>query len=78
MGERELGLTLQPHKSRRYPAKALTDLDVADDIALLSNNTSEEQKLLAHEKEKCNQVGLAINEPKSKVMTYNTPSVPPL
>ena len=76
--EREFGLTLKPHRSRRHPAKALTDLEFADDIALLSNNTSQVQKLLTHVEEKCRQVGLITNEPRTKVMTCNTPSVPPL
>ena len=71
--EREFGLTLKPHRSRRHPAKALADLEFADDIALLSNNTSQVQKLLTHVEEKCRQVGLITNEPKTKVMTCNTP-----
>ena len=43
--EKELDLTLLP----QIPAKAY----FADDIALLSNNTSQAQKLLTHVEEKC-------------------------
>ena len=35
--EEELGFTITPRKSRRYPKEALTDLDFADDISLLSD-----------------------------------------
>ena len=74
--ERELGLTLQPHRSRRHPAKALTDLDFADDIALFSNYTSQAQKLLTHVEEKCHQVGIITNEPKTKVRLRVVSSFP--
>ena len=35
--EDDLGFTLTPRKSRRYPKEVLADLDVANDIALLSD-----------------------------------------
>ena len=35
--EEELGFTITPCKSRRYPKQVLADLDFADDIALLSD-----------------------------------------
>ena len=44
--EEELGFTLQPRRSKRHPVKVLTDLDYADDIALLSENISQAQDLL--------------------------------
>ena len=33
----ENSLTLEKAKSRRYPARTITDVDNADDIALLGN-----------------------------------------
>ena len=41
--EAELGFTITPRRSRRYPAVAQTDLDFADDIALLSNELVQAQ-----------------------------------
>ena len=43
--EVELGLTIKPRRSRRHPAEVETDLDFADDIALLSNEISQAQEL---------------------------------
>ena len=43
---KELGLTLTRAKSSRYPAKTITDIDYADDIALLSNTINEATKPL--------------------------------
>ena len=45
--EQELGLTLTPRRSRRYPAVVLTDLDYADDISLVSNPVEQAQELLS-------------------------------
>ena len=44
--EEELGFTITPRRSRRYPKEVLADLDFADDIALLSNAIEEAQELL--------------------------------
>ena len=40
------GLTLKKSKSSRYPAKVLSDLDFADDIAILENSLRETQNLI--------------------------------
>ncbi|KAL5253695.1 hypothetical protein ACHWQZ_G013464 [Mnemiopsis leidyi] len=42
----EHGLTITPRQSRRIPAVTVTDLDFADDLALLSNTIQEAQSLL--------------------------------
>ena len=42
----EYGFTLEPKKSRRYPAKIITDADYADDLALLSDNFNHAQEML--------------------------------
>ena len=44
--ENELGFEIERRKSRRHPAVSITDLDFADDIALLSENTEQAQQLL--------------------------------
>ena len=44
--EEDLGLTLKKRQSRRIAAHSLTDLDFADDLALLSNLVEEAQELL--------------------------------
>ena len=56
--EQDLGLTLTPRRSRRYPAVVLTDLDYADDISLLSNNMEQAQELLSRVESECAKVGL--------------------
>jgi len=47
--EEEIGFrfTITPKRSRRTPAVTLTDLDIADDICLLSNEMDQAQHLLA-------------------------------
>ena len=41
--ENELGFTIKPRRSRRYPAVTITDLDFADDICLISNEMQQAQ-----------------------------------
>ena len=43
---RENGFELTKKRSRRYPAKTITDADYADDIALLANTPNQAEKLL--------------------------------
>ena len=45
-GREHLGFTLAPRRSRRHPAKTITDLDYADDIAVLSDCMKDAQELL--------------------------------
>ena len=68
---RENGLELRKKKSRKYPAKTITDADYADDIALLAN-TSNQAKTLLHSLEltaAC--IGLHVNARKTEYMCYN-------
>ena len=69
--EEEFGFTITPQKSRRVRAKTITDLDFADDIALLSNLIEQAKQLLLAVEKECNAVGLYINAKKTKYMTYN-------
>ncbi|KAJ8361351.1 hypothetical protein SKAU_G00178760 [Synaphobranchus kaupii] len=77
--EQDLGLTLTPRRSRRYPTVVLTDLDYADDISLLSDHVEQAQELLNRVESECAKVGLWLNAKKTEVITYNIPSEhPPL
>ena len=76
--EEDLGFTIVPRKSRRHPKVALTDLDFADDIALLSDEISQAQELLFRVENQCNRVGLGLNAKKTKYITYNVDNPLPL
>ena len=49
----------------------ITDLDFADDIALISNLIEEAQELLISVEKECKHVGLGINARKTKFMSFN-------
>lgn len=76
--EEELGFTITPKRSRRYPKVALADLDFADDIALLSDTIKQAQELLQRVEQSCSKVGLGLNGSKTKFLAYNTEAHPPL
>ena len=65
----DLGFTIQPRRSRRYPAKKLTDADYADDLALLADTIDGAQVFLARLEEFAASVGLHINGSKTRYMT---------
>ena len=70
--EVELGFTITPRKSSRYPAKVQTDFDFADDISLLSNEIAQAQKLLDLVERECKKTGLHLNSSKTKFIALNT------
>jgi hypothetical protein len=76
--EEDLGFTIHPRRSRRRPKEALADLDFADDIALLSDTVAEAQELLTRVETACKKVGLALNGPKTKALSYNIQNPQPL
>ena len=57
--------------SSRYPAKKINDLDFADDIALLENNTQRASEQINTLSEEATKVGLNINIDKTEVMLFN-------
>ena len=58
-------------RSRRYPAKTVTDANYADDIALLAN-THNQAKTQLHSLERATVgIGLNVNVHKTKYMCYN-------
>ena len=69
--EEELGFTLHRRRSRRTGPKVVTDLDFADDIALLSNRVEQAKAMLEAVETECARVGLLINASKTKYMAYN-------
>ena len=69
--EEELGFTLQKRASRRVAAKMVTDLDFADDIALLSDTVEQACTLLLVVEKECKNIGLGLNAKKTKVMPIN-------
>ena len=66
--EKDLGFTLTPRRSRRHPKEVLSDLDFADDIALLSDAIVQAQELLSRVETECKKVGLGLNGPKKKAL----------
>lgn len=71
----ELGFTVHPKKSRRIPAVVVTDLDFADDIALLSNDIEQAKKLLSLVEVEAAKIGLHANAKKTQVMLFNQDSI---
>ena len=69
--EEELGFHLERRKSRRIGPVAVTDLDFADDIALLSMDIRQAQELLQSVERCVGKVGLKMNAGKTKYMSYN-------
>ena len=78
LGREELGLslTLQQRRSRRFPAETITDLDFADDIALLCNEVEDAQEMLRRLENEAGNVGLKANGKKTKVMAFNQETEP--
>ena len=64
---RENGLELTK-KSRRYPAKTITD---ADDIAILANTPDEAETLLHSLERAAAGIGLCVNAHKTEYVCYN-------
>ena len=66
---RENGFELTKKRSRRYPAKTITDY--ADDIAMLAN-TPDQAETLLHSLERATAcIGLYVNAHKTEYMSYN-------
>ena len=65
----DYALTIHPQQSRRVPAVTVTNLDLADDLALLSNAIQETQNLLHDFEVAAEQVGIFMNASKTEFMT---------
>ena len=69
--EEQLGFTITPGKSRRVRPVIQTDIDFADDIALVSDSVEKAQALLLSVEGECQKMGLQLNAKKTEVMTFN-------
>ena len=65
------GLMIQPRKSSRHPSKHVTDLDYADDIALVADQINNAEFLLQSLERAAQQVGLSLNNTKTEYMLIN-------
>ena len=68
---RENGFELTKKRSRRYPAKTITDADYADDIALLANTPNQAETLLHSLEPAAAGIGLHVNAHKTEYMCFN-------
>ena len=68
---RENGFELTKKRSRRYPAKTITDVDYADEIALLANTTNRAETLLHSLERAAAGIGLHVNAHKTEYVCYN-------
>ena len=69
--ELDLGFKLDKRRSRRRQPIAITDLDFADDIALLSEEIQKAQELLTRVKNEAAKIGLRLNDEKTEAMVYS-------
>ena len=68
---RENGFELTKKRSRRYPAKTITDADYADDIVILVNTPNQAETLLHSLERAAAGIGLYVNAHKTEYMGYN-------
>ena len=68
---REKGFKLTKKRSRRYPAKAITDADYADDIALLANTSNQAEILLYSLERAAAGIGLPVNAHKTEYKCFD-------
>ena len=68
---KENGFKLTKERSRRYPAKTITDADYADDIALLANTPAQAETLLLSLEGAAVGIGLHVNAHKTEYMCFN-------
>ena len=71
---RENGFELTKKRSRRYPAKTITDANYANDITLLANTPNQAETLLCSLEQAAEGIGLHVNAHKTEYMCYNQTS----
>ena len=71
---RENGFELTKKRSRRYPAKTITDADYTNDIVLLANTPNQAETLLHSLEWAAAGIGLQVNAHKTEYMCYNQTS----
>ena len=65
------GFKLAKERSRRYPAKIITDVEFADDIALLVNSPAKAKSLLHSLERAAGVIGLHFNADKTEYMCFD-------
>ena len=68
---RENGFELTKKRSRRYPAKTITDTDYTNDIAIQANTPNEVETLWHSLERAAAGIGLHVNAHKMEYMCYN-------
>ena len=68
---RENGFELTKRRSKRYPAKTITDADYAEDLAFLANTPNQAETLLRSLEGAPAGIGLHVNAHKTEYMCYN-------
>ena len=68
---RKNGFKLTKKRSRRYPAKTITDTDYADDIAILANTSNQAETLLHSLQRAAAGIARYINAHKTGYMCFN-------
>ena len=68
---RENGFELTKKRSKRYPAKTTTDIDYADDRAILVNTPNQAETLLHSLERAATGIGLHVNAHKTEYMCFN-------
>ena len=68
---KENGFKLTKERSRRYPAKTITDADYADDIARLANAPDQAETLRHSPEEAAAGIGLHLNAHEADYVSFN-------
>ena len=68
---RENGFELTKKRSRKYPAKTITDADYADEIAILANTPNQAETLLHSLERATAGIGVHVNAQKTEYRCYN-------
>ena len=68
---KENGFKLTKKRSKRYPAKTITDADYADDIAILANTPNQAETLLHSLEQTATGISLHVNAHKTEFMCFN-------
>ena len=67
----ELGFKLDRKRSRRHTLIVITDLDFADDIALVTEKLEQAQDFVHRVQENAAKIGLQLNSDKTEFMSFN-------
>ena len=68
---KENSFELTKTRSRRYPAKTITDADYVDDIAIVANTPNQAETLLHSMEQVAASIGLHVNAHKTEYTCFN-------